>query len=164
MCLIVKIYSYNISYNTSLLTHFIKKRNNTYKISVNRTVIKYEAFEEPKFFYSFLTNSQQIQFFSLPMACLFFVSLFYRKQGTGGGGRGVMGKKYRLLGCFVGNAETGTVVPVLDPFQVTLKFFPVEKLETSSAAIVHANFSSERRPLKFDLVSKLDAAALMYDI
>ena len=72
-----------------------------------------------------------------------------------------MGKKYRLLGRFVGNAETGTVVPVLDPFQATLKFFPVE---TSSAGIVHANFSSGRRPLKFDLVSKLDAAALMYDI
>lgn len=39
-----------------------------------------------------------------------------------------MGKKYRLLGRFVGNAETGTVVPVLDPFQATLKFLSCRKI------------------------------------
>lgn len=57
-----------------------------------------------------------------------------------------MGKKYRLLGCFVGNAETGTVVPVLDPFQVTLEFFSVEKLETSSVGTANADFCRRDDP------------------
>ena len=62
-----------------------------------------------------------------------------KRGGKEGQRRTAMGKKYRSLGCFVGNAETGTVVPVLDPFQLTLEFFSVEKLETSSVGTVNAD-------------------------
>lgn len=92
----------------------------------------------------FLLNKLNLSFGPWHVCCstVYFIE---KKNGrrVEGVPRTVMGKKYRSSGCFVGYAET--LVRLLDPFQATLKFCSLEKLETSSVGVEDADFTTERR-------------------
>lgn len=75
-------------------------------------------------------------------------------------GGAVFGKKYRLLGWFVGNVETGHGSTAIGSVPSDFKVLFSRKIGNIFVRCRVCGFLLEIRPLKFNSVPKLDTAAL----